>query len=69
MRPVATPNSRGGSVLARSARKATVGSTTAGSNSSGQKRLVSLSYLLIKVGLRQGESMNRVELALAYIEC
>jgi hypothetical protein len=33
------------------------------------ERLVSLSHPLIKVGLRHRESMNQVELALAYIEC
>ncbi|HEY6684768.1 MAG TPA: hypothetical protein VI094_01030 [Propionibacteriaceae bacterium] len=33
------------------------------------ERLVSLGYPLIEVGLRHGESINQVELALAYIEC
>jgi hypothetical protein len=31
--------------------------------------LVSLSYPIIEVGIRHGERMNQVELALAYIEC
>ena len=43
---------KSGTCPARSARKATVGSTTAGSNRLRPERLASLSHPLIKVGLR-----------------